>query len=159
MALDYERVDLNPFSWSSLIYTINGQEVFGVTNISTGWKRDRTDGFGLGRSHAPRTYSAGKVTFEPLKIKVYADTVEAIREYYALFAPDRRSFTEPRLNHMIQYVERETFADKRLLIENAAWVTETTTHDEGPDALMVEIEFKFMRLSINGKTPWNNMRV
>lgn len=47
MPLDYERVDLNPFSWSSLIYTINGQEIFGVTAISTGWKRDRVDGYGL----------------------------------------------------------------------------------------------------------------
>jgi hypothetical protein len=84
--------------------------------------------------------------------------VEALREYYALYASDRKSFTEPRLNHSIQYVESETFADKRIVLENVAWVTETVSHDEGPDALMVEVEFKFLRMYINGMTPWNNQR-
>jgi hypothetical protein len=158
MALDLERVDLNPFSWSSLIYTINGQEIFGCTGLSYGWKRERTDGYGMGRSHAPRAITAGKVSFEPLKVKLYADSVEAVRDYYALFSPDRRSFTEPRLNHSIQYVESETFNDKHLLFEGAMWVTETGSHDEGPDPLVVEVEFKIMRLWINGKTPWNNSR-
>ena len=158
MALDYERVDLNPFSWSSLIYSVNGQEIFGCTGISTAWKRERSDGFGMGRSHAARTYTAGKVTFEPLKLKLYADTVEALREYYAMFAADRTSFTESRLNHSIQYVESETFADRHILLENAAWTSETISHDEGPDALMVEVEFKYLRMWLNGKTPWNNAR-
>jgi hypothetical protein len=158
MALDLERVNLNPFSWSSLIYTINGEQIFGVTSIATGWKRERSDGYGMGRSHAPRTYTAGKVSYEPLKLKVYSDTVETIRNYYASFAADNISFTEPRLDHMIQYVESETFADKSIRLENVAWVTETISHDEGPDALMSEIEFKYLRAYINGLPTFNAMR-
>jgi hypothetical protein len=161
---DLERVDLNPFSWSSLIYVIDGVlEIFGCTGVSTSWKRERSDGFGMGRSHAARTYTAGKVTFEPLKLKLYSDTVEVIRNYYASKAPDGKSFTEPRLTHSVQYVESETFADKHYIFENVAWVTETTSHDEGPDPLMCEVEFKLLRASIirsdgTQLTPWNSQQ-
>lgn len=156
MAIDVERLDVNPFGWSSIIYSVNGQEMFGITGISCGWKRERVDGYGLGRSHAPRTYSKGKVSFEPVKLKLHKDTVESLRSYYARFASDQRSFADVRLNHVIQYVEKGSFNTQRIDLVNTAWTGETINHEENPDPLMTEIELKALRVWLNGCTPWDN---
>ena len=160
MSLDLERVDFNPHSWPSLIWTINGQQIFGVTAISPiKWKRERVDGYGMGRSHAPRTYSHGKVSFENLKVKVYADSVEAVRNYYASFAEDGLSFTNPKLTHTIEYVEADNPLNKLVRLESVAWVDEGGSHDESPDPLFEELEFKYLRCWINGKPPWDAVRI
>jgi hypothetical protein len=160
MSLDFERVDFNPHSWSSLIWTINGHQIFGATAISPiKWKRERVDGYGMGRSHAPRTYSNGKVSFENLKVKCYSDSVEAIRDYYASFAADRRSFTNPKLTHTIEYIEADNFNNKIVRLEAVSWVDEGGSHDESPDPLFEELEFKYLRCYINGKSPADEVRI
>ena len=160
MSLDLERVDFNPHSWPSLIYTINGQQIFGVTAISPiNWKRERVDGYGMGRSHAPRTYSHGKVSFENFKVKMYSDSVETLRNYYASFAEDGLSFTNPRLTHTIEYYEADNPLNKFVLLEGVSWVAENASHDESPDPLFTEVEFKLLRCTINRKPVGDFVRI
>jgi hypothetical protein len=158
MSIDLQRVEKNIFGWSSIIYTVEGQEVYGCTSLSYGWKRERSDGYGLGRSHTPRGYTPGKVSFEPFKIKVYQDSALALRQFYASYSTNGTSFGNPQLNHRIQYII-DGFEAQNLLFEQAAWVSETETHDEGPDGMMVEIEFKIMKLYLNGLVPWDDEQV
>jgi hypothetical protein len=153
---DQERVELNPFGWSSIVYSVAGIELFGVTSIGSAWKRERVYGYGLGKSHGPRSLSKGKVTYDPLKLKMHKDSFEVLRNIYAERATDGRSFADVRLNHSIQIIEVESFNTVHYLFENVVWSGESFTWDESPDPLQEEAELQYMRCRINGLTPWDS---
>lgn len=152
---DSVRINGAMHSWSSTIFKIGLERYWGLTSISFGDKIERTKGYGMQRSHAPRGRSAGKYTVEPLKIKGPKSTIEAIRNQFALAAPDGKSVGLPSFDVNLQFVELgETPISVQ--ITDCKIAEDMSSHEENPDPLQDEMTFDVMRVIRNGKTLYDS---
>lgn len=152
MALDGDqvRVNRNAVSWGSIIVKVNGERLEGFTSISYGDKRERVTGTGMGKHHAPGRRSRGKYTTEPVKLKGFKASCEALRQYLA-DEDGTDSYGETEFEIVVQFVEADE-TPMTVEIHRCVYVGDTNSHEENPDPLQEEIEIHCMSIVRNGKT-------
>lgn len=152
MALEGDklRVNGNAVSWGSVIFKINGERIQGCVSITYGDKRERTRAAGMGKHHAPGRKSRGKYTTEPVKIKVFKSTGEAIRQHLADEA-GTDSYGDTEFETVLQFVEAD---ETPMLVEihRCTYDGDNGSAEENPDPLYDEIEIGCMSIVRNGKT-------
>ena len=156
--IDTISVNGNLISWSSCDLRINNDSFRGFTSFTYSEKRERSLGYGAGRAHGPRGRSAGKYTPDPVKLKGFKDSVNALREYLAALAPDGISYGDVEVPIVLQFVEPGK-DPVTLKFERCVWTSTSGGAEEGADPLQDEIEFSVMSVSTNGKTLYNSQSV
>jgi hypothetical protein len=148
---DQVRINGAMHSWSSTKLKIGAERYTGITSVSYGDKVERVKGYGMGRSHAPRGRSAGKYTAEPVKLRGSKSTIEAIRNQFALLAPDGKSMGLAEQDINLQFVEAGDLP-MNVRLRGCKIAEDMSSHEENPDPLQDEITFDCMYIMRNGKT-------
>lgn len=151
---DAIRINGAMTSWSSTSLKIAGEPFYGITSISYGDKRTRSKAYGMGRHHAPRGRSAGKYETDNVKIKGPKATIQAIRDFYASKAEDGASYGTPELDWILQFVEGDE--QQTIELEKLCFAEDTSSNEEGADALQEEVGFDCMSIRRNGLTLFDN---
>lgn len=148
---DSVRINGNQISWSSCKLTIDGEIYTGITSIGYADALEVSKSYGMGRSHAPRGRSAGKYTPDPLTMRAWKSTAQAIREQLAALSPSGTSYGRPEVTIVLQYVEPD---DAVITVEfdGARLVKCTSSNEEGPDGLAEDLEWDVMAIRRNGLT-------
>lgn len=143
------RVNGNLHSWGSISVKADGDRYYGFKSIKYGQARERSLSYGQGKEHAPRGRSAGKYVPENATLGGAKSTILAFEESIAAKSPSGNSYGSASFDVVIQFIEA---GDRPITIEllDCVIVKETSSHDEGPDALDEEIEIQPMRVKKNG---------
>lgn len=146
---DSVRINGNQISWSSAKLTINGERYTGIASISYADALEVSKAYGMGRSHAPRGRSAGKYTPDPLTMRAWKSTAQAIREQLAALSPSGTSYGRVAVPIVLQYVEPD---DAVITVEfdAARLVKCTASNEEGADNLAEDLEWDVMLIRRNG---------
>lgn len=147
---DISTVNGIDVSFGSMIFKIGGERFFGQTSVSYGHKLETAKGYSMKRSQAPDRRSRGKYTVEPLKVKFYKSTAQAIRRKLAALSSNGVSYGEPEFSATLQYVEQSSQQSHMVEFFRLRYVGETESDEEGPDLLMEEIEFDPMLIKKDG---------
>jgi hypothetical protein len=148
---DQLRVNGNAVSWGSITLRIDDEIFTGFTSISFSDKRERVKGYGMGKHHAPGRRSRGKYTIEPVKLKGFKATMQALRDKLSSLSPDGNSYGDYEFHINTQYLESGEPA-KYVDIERCVYVGTSSTEEENPDPLQEEIEIDAMAIRRNGQT-------
>lgn len=146
---DQTRINGTQYSWSSIVFKLDGERFTGFTGISFGDKRERVKAYGMGRHHAPRGRSAGKYTVEPVKVTGWKSSVQALREALAKRAPDGVSYGNVEFQGLVQYIEADE-SEMTVELDRLVWSSNTTSDEEAPDPLKEEFELDCMLIRRNG---------
>lgn len=148
---DAQRINNNQYSWSSIIFKLNGERFTGFTSITFGDKRERVKSYGMGRHHAPRGRSAGKYTVDPVKVVGAKSSVQALRAALAAAAPDGKSYGNVEFQGLVQYIEADE-TEMTVELDRLVWASNSTGDEEAPDPLKEEFELDCMLIRRNGLT-------
>jgi len=148
---DQIRVNGNLVSWGSIIMKIDGERITGFSSISYGDSRERTKGYGQGRSQGPRGRSRGKYTTEVVSVTGFNDTIEEVR----LLLSDGNNMGDTEVEIVVQYIEGDN-APVTDVIEQCVLTKNASNPQEGADALTQDIEFDCMRIRWNGRTLYDS---
>lgn len=147
---DEIRINGIAHSWGSTKLKIDGERYTGISSISYSDKLETAFGYGMGKSHKPRSQSRGKYSAEQIVMKVQTSTAQAIRETLAEKG-DGISYGVVNVPIVLQYLEPDDtpitveFEDCRLVEDGSA-------DEEGSDVLTVEIKWSTFGIRRNGKT-------
>jgi hypothetical protein len=144
---DEIRVNGNVHSWGSIILKIGDDRFFGFNQIAYADARERTKVYGMGRHHAPRGRTLGKYSTEPVKLRGPKGSVQQLREMLAQQGGGS-SYGDVEFEITVQFVEGEDTPITDV-IEGCVWAKNSVSHEEGPDALVDEIEVDCMRIRRN----------
>ncbi len=146
---DSIRINGVQHSWSSTKLKIDGEPFYGITAINYGDALEVVKGYGMGRHHGPRGRSAGKYTVEPIAVKMFKSSAQALREQLAAKSPSGTSYGRTVFQMVLQFVEPD---DSTITVEfeDCRWTKDSSTNEEGPDPLQEETEFDCMRIRRNG---------
>jgi len=148
---DQFRINGNMVSWASISLSAGINKYTGFNSITYGDKRERVEGYGMGRSHAPRGRSAGKYSTEVSKLRGPKSTIEALRSDLALLSPDQRSYGNIEFVCSVRFIEvGDTIMN--VVLHKCVLITDMSQHEESPDPLFDEIEIKPLYIVRNGKT-------
>lgn len=148
---DQVRINGNLYGFASTSFKIAGERYFGITEISYGDSRERVKGWGMARHHAPMGKSPGKYNTEPVKVKGYLHSLEAIRVALAAQAEDEISYGNTESEVVVQYQE-PGLGVGHVQIERCHISKDVTSVTESADPLMGELELDCMLIRRNGKT-------
>jgi hypothetical protein len=148
---DTFRVNGNIVAISSYILAINGIRYYGISEFNYRNAMEITPVYGMQRSGTPVGTTPGKYVCDPLKLKVYQTTADAIKTDLYNANPDTTSgLSGFRFPIGIQYHEvnsRSTYLD----FYDCRLVSETSSITEGAEASMTELEFFPLVLVINNQ--------
>ncbi len=145
------RINGNAFSWGSIAVKVGGEVFTGITKISYGDKRTRSKAYGMGRSHAPRGRTRGKYEVDPVVFEMHAGSAKKLRAKLAQQSSDGKSYGDTVFQISVQYVD-EGESPHTVELEDCVWVEDTSSHDEGPDALTTTVTCDCMRIRRDGST-------
>lgn len=151
---DDVRVNGNLHSWASITVKINEERFTGFTSVGYSDARERVKAYGIGRHHAPRGRSRGKYTVEQVTLGGQKDTMQALRKTLA-DAGDGESYGDTVFQIVVQYVEGD-LPPITVELEDCVWTKNTTSDEEGPDALTEEIEIDCLRIRRDGLVLFDN---
>ncbi len=143
------RVNGNQHSWGSIIVKIDGDRYYGFTSIGYSDSRERVKAYGMGRHQAPRGRSRGKYSVDPVTLKGWKGSVQALRDALAARSSDGRSYGDVEFEIVVQYIEADD-TPITVELERCVWTKNTTSEEEGPDPLSDEIEIDCMLIRRNG---------
>lgn len=146
---DAVRINGLQISWSSAKLTINGESYTGITSIGYADSLEVTKAYGMGRHHGPRGRSAGKYSAEPLTMRAWKSTAQAIRDQLAALSPSGTSYGRAVVPIVLQYIEPDD-AVITVEFEECRLVKCTSSNEEGADALAEDLEWDVMRIRRNG---------
>lgn len=152
---DEIRVNGNDYTWGSIIVKIAGERLNGYTEISFSHKRTRSKGYGLGKDQVAKRRGRGKYELEPVKLKGYAASIEALRVFLANEDPsgDATSYGDTEFEITVQLVEDTSNQTPITYVLSRCVITgESSPFTEGTDLLMEEIEIDCMLITKNGRT-------
>lgn len=144
---DEIRVNGNVHSWGSIVLKIGDDRFFGFNQIGYADGRERSKVYGMGRHHAPRGRTRGKYTVEPVTLRGPKGTVQQLRDMLAQQAGGS-SYGDVEFEITVQYIEEDDTPITDVL-EGCVWSKNSASHEEGPDALVDEIEADCMRIRRN----------
>lgn len=147
-----DKVNINNklFDWGSQELSFDNNILTGYTSITFDEKRERTKGWGAGRSRKPRGRTQGKYTPGSVKIKMYLDTWAALMKWAAARAGST-SYGDAEFPGLLQYVE-SGFETHVVKFEAMTIVGPAGGGEESPDPHMIEIEFDVMGITRDGLT-------
>jgi hypothetical protein len=151
MAIDPIRINGNQLGWGSILAKVGGNVITGFTSIKYSDSRERVKAYGMGRHHAPRGRSPGKYQVDPVTLKGWKGSVQALREALASAAPDGISYGNVEFELVVQYVEAD---DKPITVhlERCVITKNTADEEESADPLSEEIEIDCMKIRRNEMT-------
>ncbi len=149
---DKLRVNGNIVSWGSITLKIDGERFTGFTSISFSDKRTRVKAYGMGVGQAPRGRSRGKYEVDPVKIGGPKSSFQAARAKLAALADDGTSYGDVEFQILLQYTERDESESMTVELEDAVWMSNSSSEEEGGDPMKEECEFDIMRIRRNGLT-------
>jgi hypothetical protein len=141
------RVNGNLLSWGSLVAKIDGDVIYGWTDLAYGDKRERVFGFGMGRHHGPLGRSAGKYTPEPVKLTGFKHAVAALRERIKLKG-GTKSYGNAEFEMVLQAIESDD-SPLTIVFTRCVWTGNTSSLSESADPLKEEIEISTMGIRRN----------
>ncbi len=147
---DSLRINGNVVSWGSIILKIGNDRFTGFKAISYGDSRTREKVYGMGKSQAPRGRTRGKYEVEPVTLTAFKATAEALRKKLADLG-DGKSFGDTVFEIVVQYIE-DNEEPRTDVLEDVVYVKTAASSEEGPDALVEELELDAMRIRWNGRT-------
>lgn len=146
---DVIRVNGNEMSWGSIKVKVGNELITGFTEISYGDKRERVKGYGMGRHHAPRSRTSGKYTVDPVKLKGYKASVQALRAALAAQAADGKSYGNVEAQIIVQAIETDE-TPLNVEINRCVVASDASSHTESADPLMDDLELDAMSIRRNG---------
>lgn len=146
---DIFRVNDVIVAYTSYILTLNNIVYQGLTETTYGHKIETAYAYGMKRSGTPVGTTPGKYVPDPVKLKVYQSTADAIKTdlFNASGAAGLNGFRFPI---GLQYQEvnlNSTYID----FYNCRLVAETSSLSEGAEASMTELEFWPLYLVVNNQ--------
>lgn len=156
MAADFIRVNGNLFSWGSTILKIAGIPYTGITGITFGDTRERAFGHGMGAHQAPRGRSRGKYTAKNTKLTCHVDTANEILKAMTLLSGGF-SYGNPSVPIILQLVETDLLPSTTTL-DRCCIVDVGGEYSEGPDVLVMDIEWSVMTIARNKQTLFDRSR-
>lgn len=151
---DKQRINGNQYDFGSVSLKIADEPIYGFTSLSWSQKRERAKGYGAGKDRTPKGQTGGRVTYEPLKIKVRRDTANEIKLLLAAAASDGQSYGNAAVPVVAQWVEDETNQLPHTVeFFDCTYQSESPSTEEEGGADEIEIEFSYMKLdeTIAGK--------
>jgi hypothetical protein len=148
---DVIRVNGNEMSWGSIKVKIGNELYTGFTEITFGDKRERVKGYGMGRHHAPRSRTRGKYVVDPVKLKGYKPSVQALRDALAAQSADGTSYGNTEAQIIVQAIEPDE-TPLHIEINRCVVVSDSSSHTESSDPLMDDLEMDAMSIRRNGKS-------
>lgn len=147
---DKYRINGVAMSWASITIKIADEDYYGVTEITYGDALEQTQGWGLGKHHAPTRKSRGKYTIENSKLKGYKSTIQEIRRALAALGGSTH-YGNIDFQIVIQISEPD---EDPITIElvDCSIVKNSSSHSEGADLLQEEIEVLPQKILRNGLT-------
>ena len=145
---DEIRINGIAHSWGSTKLKIAGERYSGIMSISYSDKLETAFGYGMGKSHKPRSQSRGKYSAEQVVMKVQTSTAQAIREMLAARG-DGISYGTVTVPIVLQYLEPD---DTPITVEfeDCRLVEDGSSDEEGADVLSVEIKWTTFGILRNG---------
>jgi len=146
---DQLRINGNLFSWGSTKLKINSEPYTGITSIAYGDSLEVTKGYGMARHHAPIGRSSGKYTPDPLTMTMFQSSADVLREQIRLLSPTGNSIGTPNFPIVLQYIE-PGLGPVDVVFNQCRLIKFSVSLDEGPDAVMEDVEFDVMSIVRNG---------
>lgn len=137
-------------SWSSITIKIGERRINGVTAISYGDSRERTKGYGTGKSHAPIGETGGVYSTKPCTMTLYKHTAAEVRQALADEA-GTSSFGNTRFEISVSYSETGLPAITDT-IKGCKISDQNSSNDNGGDPTSEDMEFSCMSIKWNGLT-------
>jgi hypothetical protein len=147
---DKIRVNGNVVSWGSITVKVDGERFVGFTSVSYSDKRERVKQYGMGKHQAPRGRSRGKYTVEPVKLGGPKSSFQALRAKLAQRAPDGISYGDVECQIVVQYIEADDQESMTVELEDAVWMSNSSSEEESGDPMKEECEFDIMKIRRNG---------
>src|SRR5262245_19893939 len=132
--IDPVKVNGNVFEWGSIRVRIFGAEIVGLLEIGYSQKRNRQAVYGTGKHRAPIGKTRGKYVVENGKLVLFKHTAQAMREYLAQRAPDKKSYGDTNFNVIAEYIDYGMQSITEELLDCNV-VSESDAHSEGDDPL------------------------
>ncbi len=148
LAGDAKYINGNALSWGSFVFKVDGEELHGFDSVNYGEKRTRTFGYGSGASHAPSRRSRGKYEIDPVKVRGFKNSVQALRAAIAR-ASGSSSYGGTEFEFLIQGVELDE-APLTIEFHRCVWIASTGTIEETAEIIKEEFEIQPMRILRNG---------
>lgn len=148
---DQQRINGNAYSWSSIVLKIDGDRFYGFDSITYGDTRERTKGYGMGRSHAPRSRTSGKYIPDPVTLSGDKDAIRELRKKLAASSESGKSFGNTKFEIVVQYIEEDN-SPMTDTLESCVMIKGTGGGEEGSDALSNDIEIDCMLVRWDGLT-------
>jgi hypothetical protein len=148
---DQYRINGSLYGWASIKFKIAGGSFIGITEITYGDSRERVPAYGMARHHAPIGFSPGKYSTDPVKIKGYLHTLQAIRDGLAAQSPDEISTGNTESNIHVQYTEAG-LGPQNHVVERCYLAKDSVSVTESPEPGMGELEFVCCLIRRNGLT-------
>lgn len=149
---DQPRINGVAQTWASIAVVIADQRYYGIKEITYGDKIEAPFGYGLGAAYAPQRQGRGKYSTDPVVLKVYRSTAEAIRSALAALSPvGAYSLSECQVIINTQEVLVGIETPLVVIAERCRLLEEKVSDSESPDALEEELTFSTFAISRNGK--------
>lgn len=154
---DLLRINGSVYSWGSMRVLLGGVPYIGITAISYSDKRERQKAYGMAPHQGPIGSTRGKYTAENAKLTVFAHTARDIQAQLATLSLNQLSTGNTRIPIVIQKIEADLLVDMATL-NGCALSGISDEYAEGPDAMMVDLEFDVMAIYRNKRTLFDSTR-
>lgn len=154
MAIDTQRINGSALSWSSIQAKIGNDRIFGFKAINYKDARERTPVVGSARHHAPRGYTAGKYTVDPVTATVEKESAQALRTVLATRAADGKSFGNVEFEITVQYSEVRDGVELVITdtLHRCTYRESAGKGEDSADPLYEELAFNCTHITWGGKT-------
>jgi hypothetical protein len=150
---DEVRINGKLFSWTSVIFKIDGVRVYGVTAIEWSQKRERVKSRGQNKAGRPRGRTGGLYTPENLKTTFHKDTAAAQRKSLAQKAGSD-SYGDAEVPIYLQYVEGTKTTTVEF--EECTVAGDGGKSEESAEPDKEDWEWDTMGIKVDGKTLYAN---
>jgi hypothetical protein len=152
---DLIRVNNTILSWTSCIFTVDGDPYVGILSFDYEQKRERKVVPGARRDGTPLGKTSGKYSVPTCSLKMLRDSADRLTNYLTL--KGLGSYGDAELVFMAQYVEPEQ-VPITVVCDGCTIDGEKDSNEEGTDQLMTEFEIGVLTLTKNGKRLWSLQR-
>ncbi len=119
----------------------------GILSIAWDEARERAYAYGMTRAFAPIGITAGQYKPGNVKIGMYRHTANQIRQAIADLG-GTKCYTNTPAPIFLQYSEKDMVSTVEF--ETCYWEKESVSDEQSTDACKVEVEFKPMRIRVDG---------
>jgi len=148
---DVRKINGNRYSWGSISVKLNGDRLYGYTDLSFSSKRTRELLYGMGQDHAPIGRTRGK--FEPGDVKLtgYSGSVQNLLDSLTAAAGTGEGPGDVVFEIVCQYIETDE-TEITVNLTGCVIVEESSSHSEGTEGMKTEITIQPINVLRNGKS-------